>query len=177
MLSDKFILGIMAGEGSFHIVLESPTRQRPKFKMTMYEGDILRQMCLQLGLGSVSHDWGDRYSWHIQSKQDVRDLRNWISNNMCEGFKSTDKFRQFELWSEAVDIIPDDRRPISKNDREQLVELSYEIPKSDTKGKDKSEWLQAVRSVDIYYCGAEKRNGGECGNRVPTENFKCRHHE
>jgi len=176
MLSDEFILGMMAGEGSFHIVLESPTRQRPKFKMTMYEGDVLREMCLQLGLGSVSHDWGERYSWHIQSKTDIRELRDWIAENMCDGFKSTDKFRQFKLWSESVDIIPSGRRPISQEDRERLVELSYEIPKSDTKDKDKEEWLQAVRSVSVYYCGAETQSGGECGNRVPTESAKCRHH-
>jgi len=177
MLSEDFILGMIAGEGSFHIVLEGPTRLRPKFKMTMHEDDILRDMCLNLNLGSVSHDWGDRYSWHVQSKSDVRELRDWVSEKMCDGFKSTDKYRQFKLWSEAVDIFPSGRVPLSKDERVRLVELSYDIPKSDTKEKDKDEWIQAVKSVTINYCGANTKSGEDCENRVPSENDKCRHHE
>ena len=181
MLSHDFILGMIAGEGSFHVLMEQPSggtidRQRPVFTMTMHEDDILRQMALQLGLGVVTDDAGERFTWRINNKQQVNQMRNWVLENISEDFKATDKFRQFKLWSEAVDIIPDDRTPLSKLQRKRLVEISYEIPKSDTKNLSKDEWFEIIENTDIHYCGAETQSGEECGNRVPTESAKCRHH-
>lgn len=182
MLSKDFILGMIAGEGSFHVLMEKPSggtidRQRPIFTMTMYEDGILQQMCSQLGLGIVTDDKGSRFTWRINNKKEVNEMRNWVLDNISNDFKATDKYRQFKLWSEAVDIVPDDRSPLSKPKRKRLVEISYEIPKSDTKNLSKEEWFKIIENTDIHYCGEPTKSGGECSNRVPSKDGKCRHHK
>lgn len=176
MLSDDFMLGMIAGEGSFHIVLEAPSRQRPKFTMNMHEREILEIMQEQLEWGTISKPDDTRTEWQVQGKEDLREMKEWVENNMSEGFKSTDKYRQFLLWSEAVEIRPDGREPIPVEDRKRLVELAFEIPKSDNRNKSKEEWLELVESAKVYYCDGTTNGGTECKNSVEADGATCRWH-
>lgn len=176
MLSNEFILGLIAGEGSFHVVLESPSRQRPKFTMNIHEDEILDEICEHLDLGGISRSDDIRAEWQIQSKAEIVELRDWVEDNMCQGFKQSDKYRQFKLWSEAVDIVPNDREPIGQDKRKRLVEIAYEIPKSDTRRKSKESWLEDVSDKQIFFCEGENSDGSECENRVSSPDKTCRWH-
>lgn len=143
---NKFILGFIAGEGSFHVTLATSGSgyvvPKPTFSIRVYENEIIDAIHQEVSIGNVRKR-ADGKVWRVQSISECEDIVQRIEESAGPLFKKTDKWRQFKLWSEAVEIKQKDGRT-SKEDKKRLVEISYSIPKSNTKTKDMNEWFSLI---------------------------------
>lgn len=143
---DRFVLGFIAGEGSFHVTLELTGSgyvvPKPTFSLRVYEDNILDKIRNHTSVGKV-RDRKNGKAWRAQSISDCKELSDWVDKRAGDMFKSTDKWRQFKLWKEAVEIKLSDGRS-SLEEKKRLIEISYEIPKSDTKSKTMDEWFALI---------------------------------
>lgn len=155
-MSKYFILGLIAGEGSFQLNLTiNNTRSYgfapvPKFSLLVHEKDILDKIVNEVGLGKVksrSHD--DGYVWEIINQNEVIEFSDWIKKSSTEFWESTNKYKQFEKWNVAVDMIC--RRETNYhgemyNDSEmkKIVDISYDIGMPDKRKMSKDDYYDMI---------------------------------
>ena len=180
MEAEQFILGFIAGEGSFAISVwerdSGKIHARPFFKLGVDEQKIVREIYQEAGeIGGLTERQSGYLSWQVQSMDDVCNLRDWVNEHRGQWFNNCHKSEQFELWSEAVDIHKQDT--ITDNDRKRLVDLSYQIPRSNTKKIDREEWHQRIDDWEQHYCIATRDDGESCEMPVPEPDMLCHHHQ
>ena len=180
MESDQFLLGFIAGEGSFFVGLyqrgSGSVEARPKFALSVDERLIVEQSKDKLnGIGQIIEERDGMITWQVQSIGDVQKMREWAEQNYSEWFDHTHKSYQFELWCEAVDIRTSEG--MTNDDKKRLVDISYDIPRSNTKQLSREEWYQRIDNWEQYYCEATTEDSGKCQRPVPNTDDVCHIHE
>lgn len=181
-MSEKFVLGFIAGEGSFQLrVFKRDTGEQvrarftPAFSLGVYEEEIVQMIRDEIGVGKIS-TVDERTTIRVQSFDDCLVVKEYVENNAGNWFKSTHKWEQFKLWRDGIELLSDWERdnPISKEAQKKVVDLSYEIPRSDTKNLDKQDWYDIIDEYERFVCGAEKSRGSEpCQTPVKGEDELC----
>jgi len=118
-MEEAFVLGMIASEGSFsvHSVKSSNYRYDvqilPQFGLVMYEGEVVRALRDEVGIGTVTEVDGTngrtRYDWRIKKNSSMEKFIDWMDENITEDFKVTDKYDSYTRW-----------KPIVLNKREKL---------------------------------------------------------
>lgn len=177
---EEFVLGFIAGEGSFYVTLldrkSGHPRYRPKFKLGVNEEDIVKRICDQVGVGRV-YKGSDTYNWNVQSVEENIRLSNWVEKNATKEFKMTNKYNQYKDWKKAVKIKESNKnKRLTVSEQKKMIDISYNIPDSDTKKISKEEWYKKAEQNKLHRCGEINSSGNECMSIVSNKNETCTYH-
>lgn len=176
-----FLLGLIAGEGSFMLTVSPVERRRwnvaikPQFTIHMYELDVLeksKELCNDIGTID-SHS--DGYSWKVRSVEDCRIITDIVDNNSTDMFESTNKYEQFTKWKKGLHIIESEKH-LTKEGTIELVDISFDIGKSSHRKLSKEDILSEIEKAGDYYCGGENNDGSTCQRHVSKPDNTCQHH-
>jgi len=182
-----FALGFIAGEGSFSLTANKANGKRyprMKFSIRVHEKDSdAIEECKSVfdNIGKIrtlsEHNEAD---WTVSSKKDLKHLRDKIENNSSNIWRSTEKYRNFQVWSDILDIHLDGRTTV-----EQAIEMSKIAKRglnvdngiSETKWDKYIEHFKERSNSPTYICGAEKTgSSGVCQRTVSSEEETCWDH-
>jgi len=151
----EFLLGLIAGEGSFTVGLRKEAscvcgvHALPSFSMKMVEdADILHILQQTTGLGAVSMlrrknpRHRDAEQWQVASNSDIRTLINMIEAQEGSLFWETDKGATFKQWKQAITL----KEQTDTGDPEQvkrLIRIGKELNHGD-RGRSAEDWCQIV---------------------------------
>lgn len=111
---EEFILGLIAGEGSFMVNIHKSDRYstgldiRTAVTITLGKDDysILAMIHHILGVGGLNKCGDSAVSWKLQSYKDSRMLADWIDGHLDESlFQYTRKYRSYKTWKKCLSII------------------------------------------------------------------------
>lgn len=116
MRDRDFALGFIAGEGAFTLSM-SPVDglyyARMRFQIRVHEKDkeVVEEMREMFNnVGSITDiDGRDTIEWRVGSKEEMEYLRDTIESDAPEIWWNTEKARNFEVWSDILDIHLDGR--------------------------------------------------------------------
>lgn len=174
-MDNQFILGFIAGEGCFHIALNRKKSGRvrafPAFDLHVYEKQIIKDIYHHFeNIGTIRNRNDRGMVWQVQSYNEAKILHDWVSENRKKCFNVTDKARQFDIWSEAVSIYSTD---MSDKDLKRMVDLSFDIAKSNTRNISKETWYERIENFTQNRCGVKNRNENPCKNKVSDKDDTC----
>lgn len=156
-MNSQFVLGLIAGEGSFS-AYSGPCEKRRfgvqveiDFSVKMKEESILKSAQEFVGLGYISHT-GEYTTWTVASQQDVEDFISWIERQDLSAFKQTLKYDSYERWKKVVDKRKGFMK--SKEGVKKLIEMSRSINDFERDLKyEKSELFEIIEENDVHRCG------------------------
>lgn len=153
-MNEQFILGMMAGEGSFTIKLSKEEsfswkiRPNPRFAITLHESDreVLENMQEYLGVGTLRTKSENQYTWDVSSIGGIIEIKKFVEENAEDGFMCTEKYESFLRWSKGVDMFkgPGRKTNWTKEKIVKIVNISKGINKTGYKGKSKKEWMEII---------------------------------
>jgi len=129
-------LGFIAGEGSFSITKTktSDDRRYVGFRFTLQvherDRDIVEEMRDFFDAGNVrTQSRGDHnhVAWDIYSKDDLRKFRNTIEECDCKMWKVSEKYENYQVWSEALDIHLDGQT--TADQQVEIAEIAKDLNK------------------------------------------------
>jgi len=176
-----FLLGFIAGEGSFMIEVGAIQRRRwnvnisPRFSLLVHEDDILQKLCSETDLGNVCTQ-EDRSMWSIKSIDDCLELCKIIDDSDSCLFKSTHKYEQYKDWKECLKLI-DEGKHTTKSGAHKLVDLSFDLGKESKRKYSREYYHNKIEEAGDYICGGETNGGGECKRHVAEKDNKCQWHK
>jgi hypothetical protein len=184
-MNPSFILGFIAGEGSFYVSLmerESVGKLRinPSFKLQVAENKIIYKIHKELGIGTVDN-YNEFTNFRVQSTEECIELSKFVDENVDTLFRSTHKYEQYKLWKEVLEIVTEPKynkrlQDIPAEEQKRCVNLAYQIPKSNNRKYDKQYWYDIIDSFERQRCGAERNNGDICTRPVKEETSTCIYH-
>lgn len=173
-MDDQFVLGFIAGEGCFYIPLNHKNSGRvrafPAFALHVHEKQIIKDIWNYFENIGTIRQRDDGMVWQVQAYDEVKTVHDWVNNNRKECFNITDKARQFGLWREAVSIYSTD---MSDKDLKRMVDLSFDIAKSNTRNVSKETWYERIESFTQHRCGVTLDDGSSCQYKVTDKNDTC----
>lgn len=151
---NKFVLGLISGEGNFSIKLRSAdgfdwkVRPSPTFAISLHESDreVLEKSKEVVGTGNLRRKTSDQYTWAIESIEGVMKIKNFVEENASHMFKSTEKYDSFIRWSRGVNMY-EGKNKKTNWDREstiEIIKIAKSVNKNGYKGKSEEEWLEMV---------------------------------
>jgi len=177
-MSSEFILGFVAGEGSFYVSVSERANSRvkitPAFSIKVYEMDVLQSIKEELGVGKIDK-YEDEYSLNVQSRPECEKVRKFVNENCTRWFKSTHKYEQFKKWCSVLDILSNWERnnPPKDEKMKEAVDLAYSIARTNTREETKDYWYSLIDESERYTCGEERTNGDICNRPVTSKNEAC----
>lgn len=153
-IEPSFILGLIAGEGTFNVALQERQSSRwnikptPSFAIKMDDRDsiILRSIRDELDIGRF-HQSGGMASWQVQSKKETKELKKWVKNHEDRGFNLTSKYGSFEMWCEAVEICGEAYKRLTREETIRCIELAKRMNETDSHNQiSEQEWKNKVKN-------------------------------
>ena len=152
-----FAIGFIAGEGSFTLSMNVARGKRyPRVRcvVTIHKKDLdALYECQEAfdGIGTISHKKGHgTVQWVVRSKEDIEHLRDKIKENAPSAWYKTEKHRNFEVWSDILDIHIDGRtNPTEAIEMAKLARDGLNIDNGITEEK----WNEYIAHLE------ERRNG------------------
>lgn len=147
---EKFILGFIAGEGSFHARLRENeysnfgVETSLEFTLLLNERDseLLEDIHTYIGLGRIRYDESrGTVCWKISSKEDCKDFARFIEENAGDGFIASEKYESFKKWRHLLHNIDILKR--SRMGKEEFIKKSKEINSGDN-GLSTTEWIDRL---------------------------------
>lgn len=148
-----FVLGLIAGEGSFHLTFTRDDRRRydlaygVRFQMGMgvFAEDTLTTARNMVGVGRV-RETDSGYVWIISNRREAHRLRTIIDNHLAHHdspFVVTSKHRSYQHWTEALELLRPGHR-LSESEIRQLVVLKGEMNRIPDTGRSTEELLAII---------------------------------
>lgn len=143
-MDESFILGLIAGEGSFSSALLNQNDTvyiYPIFQMGLsdVDEDIIHYMTNEMDIGTTSKSNG-AIGWFVRGKEDVDDLIEFIEEADCEEFEITEKYDQYQRWMELVEKKRASEG--SKEERKELIRIARSITDTNAgDGHSAEEWI------------------------------------
>lgn len=182
-MTPEFILGFIAGEGSF--TTTCAVREDAKhgvyptirFKLNVKEREVLDEIQEQLELGQVKdHDNVGQSVWRITNNKELKEFSKWIKENADCGFKESKKYDSFIVWSELLDERSEMIK--SKDGIKEFIDKSRKINSESarTVSKSTNKLKGIVDSSTNYICGVESTYTNCCENPVDDPDSNCHRH-
>lgn len=175
-----FLLGFIAGEGSFMIEVGAVQRRRwnvnisPKFSLLVHEDEILQNLVSQTNLGNV-YTQDNRSQWSISSVDGCLELCEIIDNSDCELFENTHKYQQYKDWKKCLNLIESGEHK-TKSGAHKLVDLSFNLGKQQQRKHSRRYYHNKINEAGDYICGAETKDGSDCQRHVAEKSNNCGWH-
>lgn len=144
-MDDSFILGLIAGEGSFSSALFSQNDTvyvYPIFQLKLSDVDceIVEGLEERFGVGTVNYDNSGNVGWHVRGADDVDALITFIEESDCKMFEMTAKYKQYLRWLELVEK----KRQSDGTDAEkaEMIRTARSVTDSNLgSGRSAEEWI------------------------------------
>jgi len=119
----SFILGFIAGEGSFQLNARKNGKYIeviPKFSIYLKDNDekLLREIHSVIGVGSVTLTKNGHVQLQARSKEDLSTIISFIDGSYDKFWKNSNKKEKYETWKEIVHIYLD-----GETTKEQKVKM------------------------------------------------------
>lgn len=181
MVSDEFLIGFIAGEGTFCFGINTADGKKyvsPVFGFRVHEKDVevVEAMKEHVDVGGVNHV-GDRgtVEWRVTSEDDLVRLRDYVEENAPEEWWITEKGKNFEVWSECLDIYAD-----GKTRTDEAIEIAQKAKKlNPDNGISEERWdafIESKKEETIHYCEEETTDGSPCERTVSSSDETCYRH-
>lgn len=133
-----FLLGLIAGEGSFYVTMANDQRRKYdvcpgiRFSVTMgfYEQEMLEALQEATGLGSVTTH-GKGFQWTISSRKDCHELNGmidgWLDETDTALFRRSHKYTAYQKWKEILEDFFQPGKTLGKNDLIEVAQLKEDI--------------------------------------------------
>lgn len=147
-----FILGFIAGEGSFNANLH----QQDTYKFGVYAGlrfhiglhqndkQLLYSLKEYFDMGRVVERQNNGYDsvyWEVKKNDEIKQLCDWIEENKSDWFEESIKHKSYKKWKYLVE---NRQQLISTYDgMVEFIELAKDINR-DSRGKSVSEWISRL---------------------------------
>jgi hypothetical protein len=142
-----FILGFIAGEGSFTVNLEEQSGKLyayPRFKVAVHERDraLLDAMAECVGLGAVYGHGEDSAEWRIDNQEESQRFAQQVLA-AADGslFTESDKYEQFVRWLDFASEY--DQHPTTPEESREVIREAKEITHADH-GHTVEEWVEKL---------------------------------
>lgn len=183
----NFALGFIAGEGTFAMTMNKADGNyypRLRFGLRVHKKDeqVLRE-CKEAfdNLGNISKVEGrTTIDWTVTAKSELENLRNKIESECPEIWLKSDKYRNFSVWSEMLDIHLDGKT--GPEDTIEMIKLAKNGLNTDN-GITEEEWDRYIEDFrnrmnkEKFICGSEKSSSdGICQREVTEEDETCWDH-
>lgn len=193
MVSKEFILGFIAGEGTFTVGRKRTNGRyylAPyfQFRVSGVDENIVRDMWNTFdNIGTVNvaeydQDYGPMVQWRIESKGGCKELARIIYESAPDEWWMTEKGKNFDVWSDIVDIYydgqttPEDRITMSELARDGL-NVSARNSKSEEDWNEMISIFEEQRNTDTPLCGSmDTVSGDPCEQRVSEKGLRCKQH-
>lgn len=157
MASDKpinFILGLIAGEGSFCTDMHKQKTYKYnvhtglRFYIALHEKDKEVIDCLQkyFGIGDVGYknnSGSGAYKWEIKRNDEVKQFAEWVEENSTNWFKKTRKYDSFVKWKSLIE----DRKELMETEEGLIEYIKRAKAINETnRGKSVEEWINVVKN-------------------------------
>lgn len=148
-----FTLGFIAGEAHLGVTKNYQWKPyvQPRLSIQVHERDeeILHEIRSVFdGAGKIKHR-NDRnhVTWVVKSKEDLREVNEKIKSSESSLWKETDKYDNFKIWSEIVDIHCVDR-PTTTEERIEIAKLAKGLNKD--AGHNNVDWQEFINRLHEY---------------------------
>ena len=141
-------LGFIAGEGSFSIVKNTSNSKpyvgfRFDLQVDAKDGAVVDKMQEVFdGLGTVRHrarsDGREHVAWTVTGKDNLEAFRDIVASYDGPVWTATEKYANFEVWSDALDIYLDGR-----TGDEQQIQIAR-LAKGLNKGFGEQKWDEFI---------------------------------
>lgn len=147
-IDPSFILGLIAGEGSFNVALQEKESSRLNvkpsamfaIKMDNRDAIVLRVIRDEIDIGKFNQSSGMAY-WQVQSKGETKELLEWIKKHESHGFNLTSKYGSFEMWEEAVEICGEPYKRLTREETMRCIELAKRMNETNSHNQtSEEEW-------------------------------------
>lgn len=180
---DDFILGFIAGEGSFSTyTVESDSNKfglqiTPHFNLKVDEREIIEKIHDYMGFGTTLQDNRGMWSWRVAGKSSRQKLISWIEDNATEEFKCTSKWESFKKWR----TFTEKRRELmkSRDGIKELIRMSRNINPDKSRSANArtvDELISIVEDAEYYECGEPTQKGTPCKTTVDSPDGTCYRH-
>lgn len=146
-----FALGFIAGEGTFTLSMNQTDGNyypRMRFQVRVHEKDKDAVVaCKEAfeGVGSLSDISGrNTVEWVVNSKEDLKYVRDKIDAYAPDIWYSTEKYRNFEVWSDILDIHLGGRTTASQ--AIEMAEMARDGLNVDN-GVRREKWNEYIESL------------------------------
>lgn len=183
-MTPNFILGFIAGEGSFTTTCavsdDSKFGVYPsmQFKLNVKEKVVLNEIVEFVGIGRVveESDRNEQWAWRITKYSELKDFSDWINQHLGGGFEESKKYQSFKIWSELLELRED--MLSSKDGVKRFIDMSREINDDSARTSYRSieKLKKIVDSSTNYICGAESSYTNCCENPVDGPDKNCYRH-
>lgn len=186
----SFILGLIAGEGSFSSSVNIDNSRRLnvqaqlQFSVSMEDGDVLESIANDTGIGSVYHRSDGQSSWKAENYKDRRKIIEFVEEHSTDYFEQTRKYEQFTKWRRANEMygkgVGEDIN--SKSDMKEFVRTARLVNKGVGKKPTKNSIERLLTAIDSgrierYECGSTNTTTGEpCTQSVSSPDETCVYH-
>lgn len=158
MSRSDYVLGLIAGEGSFSIGIEYTNSYKYNvatrwlFHLSMADRNAVETVADEIGLDTnikTRERGGDRstmYEILIRNKEQIENVIEWVNNNRTVPFDRSVKANVFDkwaqLWAERNDLMS------SKDGTKELARRAYHLNSRKDVGKDIDEILARIDAAE-----------------------------
>lgn len=174
----EFILGFIAGEGSFQIDLQIDrdrvrynVRAIPRLSILVHEEKVLDE--IQKYIGGSRTTYGKQARLDIRSAEDCDNFIQLVDSSDCSLFFDTKKFEQYQHWKKAVELKSG---KYGKKDVKEMVRLSFDAGMPEKRKRSEEDYLNIIDESGDYKCGGKNKDGSTCKRHVARPNNTCQHH-
>lgn len=132
--SYSMALGFIAGEGAFCITKQRGSNKpyvgiRFDLQVDSKDEELVREMRDLFGVGTVRvrerADGREHVAWTVTGKDSLEQLRDTIVEHVGSLWKSSEKCKNFNVWSRALDIYLDGKT--TGDDQIRIAELAKDV--------------------------------------------------
>ena len=154
MVDIDFAIGFIAGEGHFGVTKNYQWKPYvcPRFSIQVHERDteLLKEIQNEVfeGVGRFS-ERGDRphVQWEVKTKEDVVYLRDKIEAYAPDIWSKSDKFENFNIWKQIVEIHAGEQTTTTE-ERIEIAELAKNLNKD--AGHNNVDWDEFIERLEDY---------------------------
>lgn len=146
----SFFLGLIAGEGTFtirrHHSGDGAMYLNPYFQVRVKgcDSDTIEQMREEFdSVGEIYESVEGMVTWRVENKSDLEKLNNLITENSPEIWYETEKGKNYEIWSDVVEIYCDGQTTAKQ--RLKMAKMAKNSLNNNAENaKSESDWDEAI---------------------------------
>jgi len=154
MEETDFIAGFIAGEGHLGVTKNYQWKPyvQPRFSMQLHERDaeILHAIAEEIGAEDrvIYRDDRPHASLRVKKSDQIEELCDLLTD--CDSYlwKQTDKYENFQIWSEIVDIHCSGDDTTTTEERKEIAELAKQLNKD--AGHNNVDWDEFIERLEEY---------------------------
>lgn len=149
-----FLAGFIAGEAHLGVTKNYQWKPyvHPRFSIDLHErdSDVLYKIAELIQAEDRIEHRKDRphVSLRVKKSGQIERLRDMLDRCDSDLWKSSDKYENFQIWSEIVDIHCSTDSTTTDEERKRIAELAKELNKD--AGHNNVDWDEFIERLEAY---------------------------